>query len=37
MDEVLQIALDGKISGLGGLKEDYPDKEKDTPEDSLMH
>jgi len=37
MDEVLQIALDGKISGLGGLKEDYPKKDKDTPEDSLMH
>ena len=35
MDEVLQIALERKDPGL--LKEDFPDKPKDAPQDSLMH
>jgi len=35
MDEVLQIALERKDPGL--LKETFPDKPKDAPQDSLMH
>jgi ATP-dependent Lon protease len=35
MDEVLQIALERKDPGL--LKEGFPEKPKDAPQDSLMH
>jgi ATP-dependent Lon protease len=35
MDEVLEVALERKAPGL--LKEDFPDKPKDAPQDTLMH
>jgi ATP-dependent Lon protease len=37
MDEVLQIALEGKLSAMRGLEKEYPDKDKEIPKDSLMH